>query len=101
MTRVMAETPEVAHCWNFWASCTLGELGENHLGFLFQSGVDLRLGGGVGQLFLRQLQQGQLAVALQALLVLPHGGYVKGFFQLSHTEDGDIQHTFSFLPYTS
>ena len=23
MTRAMAETPEVAHCWNFCASCSL------------------------------------------------------------------------------
>ena len=70
----------------------LGNLGENGVRLLFQSGGDLPGGGIFRQTDFRQLQQGEAAVAPQPLGVLLSGRQIKLFFQLAHGNQRNVKH---------
>ena len=75
--------------------CPLGNFGENQLRFLVQPGGDFGRGGVLRQANLRQLQQGEAAVAPQPLFVILGGGDIEFLLQLSHGDQSDVKHSFS------
>mgnify|MGYP001073205453 CR=1 FL=1 len=75
-----------------------GQLGPDGLALLLQGGVDLRLGGVLGQLLLRQLHQGEPAVGGQALDVFGTGLLIELLLQLADAEDGHLLHSATSAP---
>ena len=67
--------------------------GEDGVRLLLQPLGDFRGGGVFGEPGFRQLQEGKPAVSRQPLGVLRRRAEVKGLFQLSHGNEGDVKHT--------
>ena len=71
---------------------SFGDPGEDRVCLLLQPLGDFRRRGIFGEPGLRQLQKGEPAVARQPLGVLCRGVEVEGFLQLSHGDEGDVEH---------
>lgn len=71
---------------------TLGNFGEDQLGFLFQSRLNLAGGRIFGKPCFRQLEKGKGAVSAQTLFLFLGGGNVEFFLELAHGDQGDAEH---------